>query len=330
MNQARRPKAFISYSSQDSEIAAEIASRLEGSGVRVWFADWEIQAGDSLIQKIFTEGLANADIFLVLISRTSAVSRWVREELDAALIRRIEGVTRIIPVKLDDTEIPHPLRALKWVSVYDDMDGAVRDIVQAASGIRQRPAVATGLVDAPREVRGLTPLAARLALFIADVGDGGLERERQHKLGSERWHKTSDLARELSLEPRDIDDAIDELESFGLAKALSYMGTHPYRHASVEPTYALFLRLGSAVLPYDPEADIKSVASAIAASDTETPAEDVADRTGLSPLRVNRATAYLADYGIASVIRTLGTAPFDFYTVAPTFETRRYVEQVCR
>jgi hypothetical protein len=46
----------------------------------------------------------------VVISASSAAKPWVREELDAAVVRRITGSVRLIPVRLDDAPIPAPLR----------------------------------------------------------------------------------------------------------------------------------------------------------------------------------------------------------------------------
>jgi len=97
----KQPKAFLSYSHSDREIAERIATTtLRRNGIDVWFDKWEILPGDSLIRKIFEEGLAGADAFIVLLSQESVQSRWLQEELDAALIKRIEGVTRVIPVRI--------------------------------------------------------------------------------------------------------------------------------------------------------------------------------------------------------------------------------------
>ena len=66
------PKAFLSYSYQDKDTAHKIAADLQRHGVDTWFDHWEIGAGDSLIQRIFVEGLANAAFFLVLLSHPTA------------------------------------------------------------------------------------------------------------------------------------------------------------------------------------------------------------------------------------------------------------------
>jgi len=87
------------------------------------------------------------------------------------------------------------------------------------------------------------------------------------------------------------------------------------------PTYVIFLHFKERLL-YDPEEDIRIVLHAIAAIDQCEPA-DLQRRTGLSVGRLDRAVDYLEDYGLAKVIRHLGTAPFSFGAVLATSQTRR-------
>jgi hypothetical protein len=71
------------------------------------------------------------------------------------------------------------------------------------------------------------------------------------------------------------------------------------------------------------------VASTIAAKKQIDGAE-LAESTELSPLRINRAVAYIKDYGVADVHQYLGTAPFDFGDVWSTIATRRFVAEHCK
>jgi hypothetical protein len=52
-----QPKCFISYSSLDRPIAAKLEKKLTERGLNVWIDNLQILPGDSLIQKIFEEGL---------------------------------------------------------------------------------------------------------------------------------------------------------------------------------------------------------------------------------------------------------------------------------
>jgi hypothetical protein len=320
----KQPRAFLSYSHDDRDIATQIAEGLQASGVEVWFDKWEILPGDSLIKKIFKEGLAGADAFIILLSQHSVQSRWVQEELDVALIKRIEGVTRVIPVIIGNVQVPLPLRAVQWIDMSEDFDAALRRLQMAVFEIRERPAVG----QPPEFVRtqlgsvgGLSRLASALGLFLASTG--------KHKVGNEETFRAAELAERLGFSPQETDDAIDELESLGLVKTYNYLGSAPFMHSKVQPTYALFLHFRGQGLEYDPEEDIRIIASAIAAQE-RTDGPRLAELTRLSPLRINRAMAYLEDYGLVRVIKEMGTAPSNFSAVWATGATRRFVAENCK
>jgi hypothetical protein len=97
------PLAFLSHASEDKSTFAEPLGReLARRGVQPWLDKWEIRPGDSLVQKLFDEGLARSQAVIVIVSALSVSKPWVREELDSATVRRITGGTRLIPVRLDE------------------------------------------------------------------------------------------------------------------------------------------------------------------------------------------------------------------------------------
>src|SRR5215470_58139 len=102
----RPPRAFLSHSHEDKEIAQQLAEALRRAGVDVWLDKWEIKPGDSIVRKIFEEGLKDCTLFLILLSQASIQSPWVKHELDAAIVQRLDGVTRVVPVVLEPCEIP--------------------------------------------------------------------------------------------------------------------------------------------------------------------------------------------------------------------------------
>ena len=63
----RHPKTFISYSHSDKDIAIKLSENLRKNGIEVWIDKWEILPGDSLVQKIFEEGLSGIDAFIVIL-----------------------------------------------------------------------------------------------------------------------------------------------------------------------------------------------------------------------------------------------------------------------
>ena len=96
---------FISHSVADADVVRKIASVLAERGFRPWVADVELLPGDDIGQMI-SEGLSASDAFIVLVSSSSLESRWVQLEIDSAVIREAEKKTLVIPILLDDAELP--------------------------------------------------------------------------------------------------------------------------------------------------------------------------------------------------------------------------------
>jgi hypothetical protein len=162
----RHPRVFLSHSAQDKErFARKLAIELRDRGADVWFDEWELLPGDSLVDKIFEEGLRGAEAFLVVLSQNSVSSRWVREELNAAVVKRIEQQCKLIPVVLDDVEVPEALRHTVWQSISDpaNFESELDQIVRAIYGIRERPPLGRppGYTDVT-PMDGLSPVDTRI------------------------------------------------------------------------------------------------------------------------------------------------------------------------
>ena len=122
-------QVFLSHATEDKEkFVIAYATALLSRGVNVWLDQWEMHAGDSLVEKIFTEGLGSAEAVIVVLSSVSVTKPWVREELDHAVVRRIENDAQLIPVVIDQCEVPESLRSLLQIRVAEDYD--LDDIVQ--------------------------------------------------------------------------------------------------------------------------------------------------------------------------------------------------------
>lgn len=217
------------------------------------------------------------------------------------------------------------LRPLHWVDMSSDFDGGIEKILHAVHEITVRPPLGetpcyiTTLSDSVGE---LSKVASTLGISLLNHGD------------EERGNETSHSGPVLNsvvpmLTEQQINDAVDELEEFGLVRTIKWLGTGPFTFGEVSPTYALFLHFDKQC-DYDPEADIKTVAAAVAASSQEQMnGEQLQAICQLSPLRINRAVAYLDDYDYVDVRRFLGNAPFDFGYVRSTRKTRQFVAERC-
>lgn len=309
------PKAFVSHSHADKPTAEALARALMARGIEAWFDKWEIQAGDSLIQKIFTEGLAQCAVFLVLLSPESVSSKWVREELDVALIQRLEGATRVVPIVVRECTIPPALRALLWIDLAaTGVDDTAQKVADVAYGRTAKPPV-RNVSRIRNNVDGLSEHAASIAVAIAPA-----LADARSGMFTGAW-----LCEAVSLDSTQVNDAVDELAGLGLVRLQKALGTHPFDFYALEPTYTLGLRLkGSGAIDYDAEQDIVEVAAAIAALEHLDGAM-LEEHVKLPPGRINHAVRFLDDHGHVHVIRALGTAPYDFYQVSATPATRRFV-----
>lgn len=153
------PLAFLSHASEDkAEFVEPLAHELAELGVKPWLDKWEIRPGDMLVQRLFDEGLDTADAVVVVVSAHSVTKPWVREELDAATVRRVNEETRLIPVRLDEVKMPSPLRHIAWITTDRSAEGITRTAQRIAEtlhghdpgpAVGPRPAYASPAVSIP-------------------------------------------------------------------------------------------------------------------------------------------------------------------------------------
>jgi hypothetical protein len=119
---------FISYSHDDSDIVEKIAAYLVKENIHVWIDKWEINYGDSLIQKIQT-AVTEASVLLIMLSIKSLQSEWCKKELTAGLLRELEEKRVVtIPILLQYCEIPIFLRDKYYADFRTDFDTSIRKL----------------------------------------------------------------------------------------------------------------------------------------------------------------------------------------------------------
>ena len=137
-----RPSVFIAHATEDNDrFARALAVALNNRGLHVWFDEWELALGDSIVDRIFEEGVPNVEAMVVVVSEASVKSRWVREEMNAGFIRRIEGRFKLLPVVIDDVTIPGALKTTLYRRVQDlaNVGAVANDVTRAVLGDRHRP-----------------------------------------------------------------------------------------------------------------------------------------------------------------------------------------------
>jgi hypothetical protein len=125
---------FLSHNKADRDTAREIALFLVAENVNVWFDEWEIAAGDSIVEQI-NEGLKDASHFIILWSAHSSSSHWVRRELQSTLAQGIaHGRPRVLPIVLDDTPLPRLIADLKYIPYHGGTEEDRRELIRGITG----------------------------------------------------------------------------------------------------------------------------------------------------------------------------------------------------
>ena len=138
-------KAFISHSSKDEEFVQRLATELRSrEGIDAWLAQWEIKPGDKIPEKL-EEGLAEAEVFILVLSPDSVNSPWVEYERQIWITIQIDEEKRakqefrlpgrhLIPVLYRNCQKPKFLLSIQHVEINDQ--NFAEGIKRLASAIR--------------------------------------------------------------------------------------------------------------------------------------------------------------------------------------------------
>ena len=112
-------RVFLGYAQPAEDVARDIAEALRTSGLHVWFAEWELAAGDSIAERI-DAGLAASDVLVVLLSPAAVASRWVDQELCAIAA---------VPALTGDCEIPRRLSKRAYLDLRSDREAGIHRLI---------------------------------------------------------------------------------------------------------------------------------------------------------------------------------------------------------
>ncbi len=122
-------KVFVSHSSNDKTFVDRLVDDLAKRKIPVWYDRFDVRIGDSIPNRI-NDGIATARYFLIVLSPAAIVSRWVREELNAALVRQINlGGTFLLPLLYEDCEIPPLLAHRRFADFRADYASGLAELL---------------------------------------------------------------------------------------------------------------------------------------------------------------------------------------------------------
>ena len=303
-----QPKVFLSYAWEDTELAESIARALQASGIDTWWAGWSISAGDSLPQKI-DEGLGDCTHFIVLLTPVSVTKPWVRQEMDAGLVRKISAKARFIPLRhgLAAQDLPPLLRPLLSPEVnvvHDDIRQLVDDIhgISRKPPLGRPPAVASAIRHAD-----YSPAASRVAeVFVRQTVTA---RYADPQLSIDA------LVSETGLTHDDVVDGLHELHA--VVDVL---------RETVLPKDELFVRFDQFCQPWKPSDDALRVAADMVNQDAQFgDITAIAEQYGWLARRIHSVWAFLMNRGLVEASLTINSGPWLPQTMRKTDDTRRFV-----
>ena len=130
-HQAERPEespihllqVFLCHSSKDKSRISDVYHRLRSDGMDPWLDKEKLLPGQRWEFEI-KKAVRNSDVVIVCLSQSSISQRgFVQKEIKFALDaadEQPEGTIFIIPLKLEECEIPERLRQWHWVNYWED------------------------------------------------------------------------------------------------------------------------------------------------------------------------------------------------------------------
>jgi hypothetical protein len=121
---------FLSHRKVDAAAAERLAQEIQAAGHDIWFDEWRIDVGDSIVSRI-DEGLAGAS-YLILCYSSSGLSPWVNREWQSALARQLShrGI-KVLPVLQTGGSPPEILADIAYADLTADWHSGVGRLLQA-------------------------------------------------------------------------------------------------------------------------------------------------------------------------------------------------------
>jgi hypothetical protein len=147
-----KPTIFLSYAREDRARVEQVYESLKAEGFNPWLDIQDIMPGQDW-SRVIGQAIRAADCMLVFLSRHSVSKRgYIQREIRAALSllsELPEGAMFLIPVRLDDSPAPEPLRHLQYVDLFEATGW--KTLLAALNGSMARGRVAPEQVRAVRD-----------------------------------------------------------------------------------------------------------------------------------------------------------------------------------
>lgn len=206
---------FLSYARPNAKAAERIAHALHGVGLSVWF-DKDLPAHRSY-SDVIEEQLEAASAVVVLWSKDSAPSQWVRSEAN-----RARETNRLVQLRLDDTRLPMPFDQIQCADLAQwngDRSAHGWQVVEASVGAlvgRDRPA--HDAAPGPVANRRTTMVGVGVAAVVAASGLAGWQLLREPRSSPEAM-----LLLQKGIEALQANDALETEDPGSTLQAIAFL-----------------------------------------------------------------------------------------------------------
>ena len=122
---------FISHRSTDTALAEQLATDIRAAGHAVWFDEWEIGVGDSIVAEI-NKGLTGTAYLVLCLSASGVDTPWISREWMSALHRQMEGAgIKLLPVDFGGGALPAIQADIKHTDLTKDWAGGLQNLLKA-------------------------------------------------------------------------------------------------------------------------------------------------------------------------------------------------------
>jgi len=128
---------FISHANQDAQFAHRLAADLQRLGVSVWIAPESIRPGEGWVDAI-ERGLEESSHVVVVLTPAALQSRWVKKETNVAITLERKERIEVIPLDVEECEVPPLLGSYHMVYFRRDYDAGLRKLTERL-GVRITP-----------------------------------------------------------------------------------------------------------------------------------------------------------------------------------------------
>ena len=138
---------FISYASDDKDVADQVVATLESNKNKCWIAPRDVPAGDSYAKSI-VRAIRDARVFVLIFSSSTNQSEHVEREVERAGSSKLP----IIPFRIEDIKptdsLEYFLSSPQWIDAFvPPVEQYLESLVDAVQRKLQEPATQDSLAD---------------------------------------------------------------------------------------------------------------------------------------------------------------------------------------